>query len=177
MVLNNYMYIIILGGGNDEEGNLADFTLNRIHIFFEIYHTLKDKAQCKVVLSGGYRFSTISHSELVKQYILNKEPQINIVKEFIENNNTVDEAIHISNYFENINYAGKIIIITSSWHINRAKYLFNITFKHLNLIHLKYSIYENEKEKAEFDEEEKEKLEVLKNNPWGKWREYIHKLK
>ena len=121
------MYIIILGGQNDITDNLSDFTKKRLYKFFEIYNVYKTKDP-KVIISGGYRFSQISHCSLVKKVLLNKYPYLPIEKEFIENNNTIDEAINIANYFKIINYIGKIIIITSNWHMERSKYLFNITF-------------------------------------------------
>ena len=109
------MFIIILGGANDASGNLASCTLERINIFYTIFESFK-KDNLKMILSGGYRFSTVSHCELVKKYLM-KELAIQIEKEFVENNNTVDEAINMAHYFKDINYRGQIIIITSSWHL------------------------------------------------------------
>ena len=174
------MYIILLGGSNDTKGNLTVPTINRLNTFFEVYEINKT-LNPKIIISGGYRFSEISHCELIKKKILKIYPNILIEKEFIENNNTIDEAINISNYIEHIKYRGKIIIITSSYHMIRAKYLFNKTFEKLKNIEFEFiEAYDNNDTGINDTgindtdiNEEKEKLEQLINTPYGKWLEYI----
>lgn len=169
------MYIILLGGSNDAKGTLTSSTLNRLNKFFEVYEINKT-LNPKIIISGGYRFSEISHCDLIKNKILKIYPNILIEKEFIENNNTVDEAINISNYIEHIKHRGKIIIITSNWHMNRVKYLFNKTFEKLKYIEFEF-IEASENNDTGINDtginEEKEKLEQLINTPYGKWLEYI----
>jgi len=163
------MFIIILGGANDVSGNLASFTLERINIFYTIFESLK-KDNPKVILSGGYRFSKVSHCELVKKNLM-KGPDIQIEKEFIENNNTVDEAINIAHYFNDINYRGQIIIITSSWHIPRAQYLFNTTFADMTDIELIWKA--TAERNIDLEVIEKRKLEQIMNHSFGKWAKFI----
>ena len=119
------MYIILLGGSNNKNGKLSNTTIMRLNKFFEVYEQ-NEILKPKIIISGGFRFSEVSHCELIKNEILQKYPNILIEKEFIENNNTIDEAINISEYLS-LNYTGNVIIITSSYHMNRVKYLFNKT--------------------------------------------------
>lgn len=172
---NNYiiMYIIILGGENDIYGNLSNFTKCRINKFFEIYETYKN-LNCKIIISGGNRFSQISHCEIVRNILLEKEPGINIAREFIENNNTIDESINISNYFNKINYKGDIFIITSNWHAKRSKYLFNITFK--KNININLHFFETNETEIELELLEEKKYYNLIKNPYGKWLDYINEI-
>ena len=163
--------IIILGGANNNNGELHNTTINRLRKYLEI----KDNyPNCRVILSGGYRFSKISHCALVKEYLLNKDPTIHIDKEFTENNNTIDEAINISRYLSNINYRDNIVIITSPWHLQRAQYLFNIACSDMNI---DYITYENIDEENVFISEEIDKLYKLKNAPYGKWAIFLNNLK
>lgn len=164
------MYIILLGGNNDEKGNLSNYTLERLDKFFKIYD-LNKILNPKIIISGGYRFSEVSHCQLIKNKILQIYPNITFEKEFIENNDTIDEAINISDYLSLKNYIGKIIIITSNWHMTRSKYLFNITFKKLKNVDVNFiEAYDNNET---FINDEKHKLEQLIKNPYGKWLEYI----
>jgi hypothetical protein len=164
------MYIFIAGGGNDIDGALFNFTKKRLERFYELYESYKH-LNPKIIISGGFRFSKISHCELIKNEILQKYPNILIEKEFIENNDTIDEAINISEYLSLKKYMGKLIIITSNWHMNRIKYLFNQTFKRLNNVEIEYiNTFE---EDNTFIEEEKEKLNILKTNSYGKWKKYM----
>lgn len=165
------MYIIILGGDNDSSGNLSNSTLMRLKKFDEIYNDYKNNYP-KIIISGGVRFSKMSHCSLIKKKLQNKYPNIKINKEFEENNNTIDEAINIEKYFKDINYKGNIKIITSNWHTNRVKYLFNIVFKSYDNLNIEY-IETNENE-IELEKEEEIKLYNLKYTPYGKWKEYIN---
>ena len=165
------MYIIILGGNNDQNGNLSNSTLERLYTFVDVYEQYK-LLNPKIIISGGYRFSEVSHCELIKNKILQIYPKKLFEKEFIENNDTVDEAINISNYIEKIKYIGKIIIITSNWHMNRVKYLFNKTFEKLKNVDIDFiEAYDNNDTCIN---EEKYKLEQLIHTPYGKWLEYIN---
>ena len=166
--------IIILGGPNDKKGNLHKSTINRLDKYIEIKNKYPN---FKVILSGGYRFSSVSHCELIKKYLLDKEPSIEIEKEFIENNNTIDEAINISRYLLDISYQGNIIVITSPWHLQRAKYLFDIAFNSCSNINTEYISYISGEEMKQFDPEEKIKLENLKYAPYGKWKVFVNNLK
>ena len=166
------MYIIILGGENDKQGNLSNTAKKRLEKFFEVYELYKTHNP-KIIISGGIRFSQISHCSIVKKTLLDKYPNLQIEKEFIQNDNTVAEAINLANYFRNIDYSDKVIIITSNYHMTRVKYLFNITFKSLNKIEIDY-IETNETLQQTDIEEEKTKLYNLKNKPYGTWLNYIN---
>ena len=163
--------IIILGGANSKNGELDNATINRLEKYLEIKDNYPNS---KVILSGGYRFSKMSHCTLVKEYLLNKDPTIHIEKEFIENDNTVDEAINISRYLSNINYKDSIIIVTSPWHLQRAQYLFNISCSDMNI---NYITYENRDEMNTFMLEEVDKLYKLKHAPYGRWNMFFKELK
>jgi uncharacterized SAM-binding protein YcdF (DUF218 family) len=164
------MYIILLGGSNNKNGKLSNSTIMRLNKFFEVYEQNKI-LNPKIIISGGFRFSEVSHCELIKNEILQKYPNILIEKEFIENNNTIDEAINISEFLS-LNYTGNVIIITSSYHMNRVKYLFNKTFEKIKNIEIEF-IETSENNNDDNINEEKDKLQQLVKNPYGKWLEYI----
>ena len=164
------MHIIILGGDNDISGNLSNSTLARLEKFNEIYNIYKN-SDPKIIISGGFRFSKMSHCSIVKKELQNKNPNIKINKKFEENNNTVDEAINIGNYLKDCN-SKHVTIITSNWHMSRAKYLFEKVFELIDNIKIDYfETYENE---IKLEKEEEIKLYNLKHKPYGKWKEYIN---
>lgn len=163
------MYIFLLGGSNDSSGNLSRYMIKRLQKFEEVYSKYQDS---KILISGGYRFSKISHCSIIKKILISKYSDIVIEKEFIENNNTIDEVINIEKYLKNINYNGCIKIITSNWHMNRVKYLFNKVFEFYDDLIIEY-IETNENE-PELEKKEEIKLYNLKHKPYGKWKEYIN---
>ena len=164
--------IIILGGKNNSKGILTDFTINRIETALKIIK----KQNIKVILSGGHRFSSVSHCTIVKKYLIDRYPLINIEKEFTENNNTVDEAINIGTYLLKQQYQGNITIITSPWHLPRAEYLFDIVFSRNKSINLNYITYQSNIEMKQYKKEEQKKLKQLKEAPFGKWKIYIEQF-
>ena len=174
------MYIVILGGYNDANGILSNFTLKRLEKFYEVYEQ-NIELNPKIIISGGFRFSEISHCKLIKNVILDKYPDIIIDKQFIENNNTIDEAINISEYLSKTNYLDKLIIITSDWHMPRVKYLFNETFKKISHIELIYiEAIDTNKIISNIDyinliNDEETKLIQLITNPYGTWKYYLAK--
>lgn len=174
------MYIVILGGYNDANGILSNFTLKRLEKFYEVYEQ-NIELNPKIIISGGFRFSEISHCKLIKNVILDKYPDIIIDKQFIENNNTIDEAINISEYLSKTNYLDKLIIITSDWHMPRVKYLFNETFKkisHIELIYIEAIDTNNIISNIDYINlinDEETKLIQLITNPYGRWKYYLAK--
>jgi len=163
------MYIVILGGDNDISNNLSNSTLMRLKKFDEIYNNYKNNDP-KIIISGGFRFSQMSHCSLIKKNLQNKYPNIEINKEFEANNNTVDEAINIGKYLVD-NNSNNVIIITSNWHMNRAKYLFEKVFELIDNVKIEY--IETDENEIELEQEEELKLFNLKHKPYGKWKEYI----
>lgn len=169
------MYIVILGGENDVKGNLSEFTKKRLDKFDEVYGSYRDNGEePKIIISGGFRFSVMSHCSLVKEHLLSKYPGLNIEKEFIENDNTVDEAINIAEYFSN--RSGLVVVITSDWHLERARYLFDKTFKGLSNIEIVYvATQDNNLLNKQREKDESIKIHELINNSYGVWKEYLDK--
>jgi len=163
------MYIILLGGDNDVNGKLSNCTLMRLQKFYEIYDKYNN---AKIIISGGFRFSEMSHCSLIKKELLNKYPNLIIEKEFIENNDTIDEAINMGEYFKDNKYSGNIIIISSNWHMLRVKYLFGKVFELINNIKIEY--VETDENELILEKEEEIKLHKLKHGPYGKWKDYIN---
>tara|TARA_R110002074_G_scaffold386746_1_gene568581 strand:- start:5508 stop:6026 length:519 start_codon:yes stop_codon:yes gene_type:complete len=169
------MYIVILGGENNKKGNLSEFTKKRLDQFDEVYSSYRDEDEDpKIIISGGFRFSEMSHCSLVKKHLLAEYPGLNVEKEFIENDNTVDEAINMAEYFRS--RSGLVVIITSDWHSGRARYLFNKTFEELSNIELVYvATQENDSLNKQRVKDESIKIHELVNNPYGIWKEYLDK--
>ena len=59
--------------------------------------------------------------------------------------------------------------------MERVKYLFNITFENIQNIILEYQ--ESIESNKHLEIEEREKIEQLKNNPYGKWKVFLNKIK
>lgn len=175
------MHIIVLGGCNDENGNLLEDTKNRCDKAVEILSKIKDKKSLENIhihFSGGFNkkfnkmINPLSHSELCYNYFKSKFNLINMNKIFLHksNNCTVDESINFGKYLENSN--DNVLIITNNWHINRVKYLFEKTFNFYKINNFKFiEVYS----KNNYPEEVI-KLDELKKNPYGTFLDWINQI-
>ena len=170
------MIIIVLGGTNNINCELSEFTKNRCDKCIDLIDNEKDY---DIHFSGGlnkkFNRSNISHSEICKRYFLNKIDNKNYGNIYLHeiNNNTVDEAINFGIYF--CNSQDEIKIITNEWHVNRVNYLFSKTFKFYNIKKFKIiSVISKEIDKN-LESEECKKLSQLIKNPYGTWKDWLEK--
>lgn len=171
--------LIILGGCNDKNGDLNNYTKDRIDFCLN-YININNLSNLKIHFSGGLneRFNptNISHSQLCFNYFFSKFnlPNHNINFEFHNlNNNTVEEAINIGNFLKNTK--SKIILISNDWHLERVKYLFEKTFLINNIKSFEIIGVTNTKSDNELIETEKKKVIQLKKNPYGDWKAWLVK--
>lgn len=171
------MHIVVLGGTNDKNGILSDFTKKRVEKCYEMLDN--DQNDIYVHFSGGlnekFNNTNISHSKLCINYF-NQINKLNIkINEQIheKNNNTVDEAIHFGEYFANNNV--NIKLITNDWHINRVKYLFEKTFEYYNILNYEFINIKSDIKNEILIEDEASKVKVLTEKPYGLWKEWLVK--
>jgi len=170
------MNIIILGGANDKNGILNNFTQKRIIKCYEMLDST-DK-DITIHFSGGFnkKFNDtgISHSKICLNYFEKIcKNHYNIKKEqHACNNNTIGEAINFGKYFEN-NNDSNITIITNDWHTERVKYLFEKTFEYYNIRNYIFvGVISNILDEKIIQNESK-KIKDMKGNPYGLWKEWL----
>lgn len=171
------MYIVVLGGTNDHNGILSDFTKKRIEHCYTMLEN--EHNNINIHFSGGFneKFNStnISHSELCINYF-NQINKLNLKldKEIHEkNNNTVDEAIHFGKYFKNNHL--NIKFITNDWHVKRVKYLFGKTLEYYNILNYEIiSVKSNTIDETLIESDNNKVTELIKN-PYGLWKEWLVK--
>ena len=101
-----YMNFIILGGTNTEKGELSNFTKMRIIKCNDYVSTFNTYNHITIHFSGGlnkkFNNTDNAHCNICQTYFYelnNKNKKYNI-ELHINNNNTVEEAIHFGNYFK-----------------------------------------------------------------------------
>ena len=168
--------LIILGGTNNDKGELNNFTKNRIIRCYELLLNYEGK-NVTIHFSGGYneKFNktNISHSEICLNYFkyLNKN-NCNVMNNLhINNNNTVDEAINFGKYFQNNN--SEIKIITNDWHCDRVKYLFKKVFDFYNIKNYEIIGIDSNILDKNLLNAEKTKIKELKEKPYGTWKKWL----
>lgn len=167
------MHIIVLGGVNDKY-ELDNFTKLRVKKAIELVK--KNDKKYILHFSGGYRWcSDFSQAKVCKQFFLKTNNHIEndsiriILHE--NNNHTVDEAINFGFYLKDKTEPS--IIITNDWHYERVKYLFTIVFQCYKITNYEIIGVESGSCGSYLVDNEKKKLQQLKNNPYDKWKNWL----
>lgn len=138
--------LIVLGSPNSPLGKLSDISKSRLDYCETIFTTEK-----LILLTGGWgkHFNTAnySHATYAKEYLIKKGIKEHYFLEVALSKSTVDDAVKIKpiiSKFENF----KLIIITSSYHLERAKLVFKEILENDNIefVGVEYNL-----EKEKFD--------------------------
>lgn len=132
--MDNYNgLILLLGSPNTDTGQLLNVAKERCEVALAEY---KKKSNWKLLLTGGYgeHFNRTEkpHAEYLKQYLVERGIPEYAFVEYAESKNTLEDASLSKPTILKYDVK-KIIIITSDYHLDRAKYIFNKELSGLNI--------------------------------------------
>lgn len=167
-MLNPNGVIIVLGSPNSPEGDLFSVAKARCEKSYSLW---KDNPQWKILLTGGYgeHFNTTQypHAKYLHDYLLERGVSTESFLDFAESLNTIEDA-SLSKPIVESQRAKNIVVVTSDYHLLRARYLFEREFSDLDLS-ICFTGVQTEESLCEFDlqsqiEHEKKSLRRLKAN-------------
>lgn len=123
--------LVILGSPNSPNGVLSDISKSRLK------YCLKNYSKGKLILcSGGWgeHFNTTNkpHATYAKEYLIKNGAQEKDFLEIALSSNTVDDAVKIKEIIKEKNNI-RLTIITSDYHLNRVKLIFEEILKSFEL--------------------------------------------
>lgn len=125
--------LIVLGAPNDENGELSAIAKARCEQAIKEYRC---HSGYKILLTGGYgdHFNTTEnpHAFYTKGYLLARQIPEQDILEFVESSNTLEDA-RLSYPIVKRYGVKHVIVVTSDFHLDRAKYIFQQTFKDVQL--------------------------------------------
>jgi uncharacterized SAM-binding protein YcdF (DUF218 family) len=126
--------ILVLGAPNDETGELSTIARARCQQAIKEY---RHHPGYKILLTGGYgeHFNTTEypHTYYTKRYLISRQiPEQDILSEFVESSNTLEDA-RLSQPIVERYGVKQVVVVTSDFHLDRAKYVFLQTFKNMHL--------------------------------------------
>jgi uncharacterized SAM-binding protein YcdF (DUF218 family) len=126
--------ILVLGAPNDETGELSTIARERCECAIKEYRC---HSGYKFLLTGGYgdHFNTTEspHAYYTKRYLLSRQIlEQDILPEFVESSNTLEDA-RLSQPIVDRYGVKHVLVVTSDFHLDRAKYIFQQTFKNIHL--------------------------------------------
>ena len=160
--------IVVLGSPNAEDGELYSVAKERCQLALDEY------AGCpgwKILLTGGYgaHFNTTHqpHAAYLKRYLMARGIPQNDIVEFAESSNTIEDA-SLSKPIVHRYAVRHILVITSDYHQDRARYVFEKEFANTD-VRIEFSIAQTDEAACELDltalkQHERAALERLKRS-------------
>ena len=150
--------IVILGSPNSADGELYSIAKARCELALGEYAKRPD---WKILLTGGYgpHFNTTGqpHAAYLKDYLVKRGVPGQAIVEFAESVNTLEDA-SLSKPIILKYRASEILVVTSDYHIDRARYVFEREFADTE-VHIEFSVSETDEGTCEFDLESQKKHE------------------
>jgi uncharacterized SAM-binding protein YcdF (DUF218 family) len=150
--------IVVLGSPNSANGELYSIAKERCELAFVEYGKRSD---WKILLTGGYgeHFNTtdLPHAYYLKQYLVKRGVPSQAIVEFAESTNTLQDA-SLSKPIILKYEVSEILVITSDYHINRARYIFEREFSDTG-VNIEFLVSQTNEQACEFDLESQRKHE------------------
>jgi len=125
--------IIVLGAPNDENGKLSVMALARLDLAVDLVKKYKGSG---LLLTGGLaphaNPTGLPHALFAKRYVLQDAALQGRVLPIIESNNTIEDATLSYPFLKSL-MLKKLLVVTSCFHLERAKLIFNSVFDDVNL--------------------------------------------
>ena len=117
--------IILLGGPNNAQGELSEIVIKRCQTAFE-YHL--NFPELKILCTGGFgaHFNETehAHADYVKAYLKELGVHDTQFLPIAESRFTLEDALLTKPILQRADIS-EVVLITSSFHMKRAKYIFN----------------------------------------------------
>lgn len=121
--------IMVLGSPNDASGNLGSVALGRCQEALSLWHNSPDWC---ILLTGGYgeHFNTSAkpHAHYLKEHLIGHGVPPDKILEFAESRNTLEDAA-LAKPIVVSQGARTVTVITSDYHLARARFVFTREFK------------------------------------------------
>ncbi len=123
--------LIVLGSPNSSTGELSNISKSRLNYCKEIFREGK-----LIICTGGwgkqFNISTKPHGFYAKEYLIGKGLTEKDFLEIALSSNTVDDAVKINPILSNLKNFN-LTVITSDYHLNRVKLIFNEILEAYNM--------------------------------------------
>jgi len=150
MTLQRSGMIVVLGSPNSETGQLSSIAKERCELALAEYAKRPD---WKLLLTGGYgaHFNTTDqpHAAYLKRYLVSRGVPAQQIVELVESSNTLQDASFSKPIV--LKYGvSEIVVVTSDYHIDRARYVFEREFADTG-VHINFLASQTDEAACEFD--------------------------
>ncbi len=154
--------IIVLGSTNNQDGNISDIGLQRLNKGITLLNTFKDSY---IILTGGFgsHFNTTNtpYSTYAKDFLIKNRISETRILDCVLSKDTIEDAKLTLPLIKEIT-PKNIHIVSSDFHMERVKYIFNKVFSNMNLSFHQVNYKTEEKEMQKLRDTEIKELKLLK---------------
>lgn len=155
-------YIIVLGSTNDDKGIISDIGRQRLDKGVEIFKLNKDY---RLILTGGFgnHFNTTNrpYSSYAKEYLIDKGIPEASIMELVLSKDTIEDAKLTYSLLRDIKIS-HIFLITSDFHMNRVKFIFNKIFVGYNIDFVEVRYVSSPEKLNKLNEVEQKEMHLLR---------------
>lgn len=156
-------FIIICGSTNDLKGNISDIGIGRLEKGLELF---RQNQKSKIILTGGigahFNQTSKPYAYYAKKYLLNRGVHESAIMDLVLSVDTVEDAKLSKKIVDNYNVTN-IIIVTSDFHMERVKYIFDKVYSNFSIQYEESEYVGSEENLASLVKVEKRELELLKS--------------
>jgi len=156
--------IVILGSPNDKDGNLLHIAISRAEAALVEYKKMGD---CKLLCTGGFgeQFNSthIPHGQYLQEYLISKGVPPSSFIEIALSSFTLQDATLSKPILEQHSIT-RCILVTSDFHMERAKLVFNQVLPHLDFEYSEAETLVSEEELQKLIKHEMKAIEREKAN-------------
>ncbi|MEO9803522.1 MAG: YdcF family protein [Reichenbachiella sp.] len=127
--------LVVLGSPNSSIGELSTTAMERLDCCAKMYH----EQRCSILCTGGwgehFNLAKEPHAEYAKRYLSPKGVLRSDILEFALSQNTVQDAVKTKEIISKLKF-DSITVITSDYHLDRARLIFDEILIHPNLMYV-----------------------------------------
>lgn len=163
-ILNKKKCIIVLGSPNDVQGNLSPIALSRLTVAKELYQVERSFVLCTGGFGPNFNVSKHPHALYAKNFLLANGIMPEDFLDSVLSANTVEDAVLSLKQLNNLGIK-EVFIVTSDYHLPRAKFIFNKLFENYQVsYHPADSQHLDESAKNQLISHELQALQGLEEN-------------
>ena len=156
--------ILLLGGPNDDKGNLSKIASDRVEC---AYHLYKNNDHVQVLATGGFgdhfNKTAMPHAYYTTQLLKQKGVNEHDILEYILSANSVED-FKISKPVIERERPDLLLLVTSDFHMERARILCNLILRYPDIVFIPARSSLSREELVPLVQHEKEAIMKLRNN-------------
>ena len=162
--LTQLTVIIVLGSPNSNSGELSEIAQSRLRVAYDAF---QKQSNCGILCTGGwgdhFNTSTEPHASYAKEYLKRKGIAEDRFLEFALSANTVEDALKSKEILNPLE-VGRVIVITSDYHVERVEIIFKEILSDYCLEFIGVTTDLPEERSKQLKDHERQAVQTLKAN-------------